>query len=99
MTFIFAVGIPSLLFVSQLGFIYRGLSSIFITATEALITEISILTRQASDAFTNLNMAVEFYDPQIQAILRRNDAFQPSVDQVQCIKLEDIILNWEQYSQ
>ena len=39
MTFIFAVGIPSLLFVSQLGFIYRGLSSIFITATEALITE------------------------------------------------------------
>ena len=99
MTLIFAVGIPSLLFISHLDFIYLSLSSIFITAPEALITEISILTRQASDAFTNLNMAVEFYDPQIQAILRRNDAFQPSVDQVQCIKLEDIILNWEQYSQ
>jgi len=75
MTLIFAVGIPSLVFISHLDFIYLSLSSIFITAPEALITEISILTRQASDAFTNLNMAVEFYDPQIQAILRRNEAF------------------------
>ncbi|MCH7816833.1 MAG: hypothetical protein IIC60_09730 [Proteobacteria bacterium] len=95
LNYIFIAGITSLLFIACLGFTYVSLSARVISSTQAPLAEMTYLAGNVSEEFSNLNLAVEFHNHQMEAISRRLDAINPSVDEHQFALLQQVMLGQE----
>jgi len=95
MNLIFAAGITSMLFLGSLGFTYVSLNTRVLSGTQEPLIEMTKLANDVSDDYTNLNLAVEFNNHQIDSITRRLEAVQPSIDQSKFLQLEQVMVGQE----
>ncbi len=79
-----------------LGFTYISLSGQILSATAEPLMEMKNLSGLVNDEYSNLNMAVEFYNLQMTTIGTRLDGIDPTVDQEQFEELRKILISQEQ---
>ncbi|MFT4860985.1 MAG: hypothetical protein ACI95C_000183 [Pseudohongiellaceae bacterium] len=79
-----------------LGFTYISLSGQILSATAEPLMEMKNLSGLVKDEYSNLNMAVEFYNLQMTTIGTRLDGIDPTVDQEQFEELRKILISQEQ---
>ena len=93
---LFGACASSVVFLACLGFTYISLSGQILSATAEPLMEMKNLSGLVSDEYSNLNMAVEFYNHQMSTIGIRLDAIDPAVDQEQFEELRKILMSQEQ---
>ncbi len=93
---LFAACASSIVFLACLGFTYVSLSGKILNVTTEPLIEMKNLSGLVSEEYSNLNMAVEFYNLQMNTISQRLDAIDPSVDQQQFEELRKILISQEQ---
>ena len=95
LTILFAACASSVVFLGLLGFTYTTLTGKLLSATQAPLIEMKNLSGLVSDEYSNLTMAVEFYNHQMDSLGQRLDDIDPAVDRAQFVKLENVIISQE----
>ncbi|MFT6093864.1 MAG: hypothetical protein ACJA2Q_001764 [Pseudohongiellaceae bacterium] len=95
LTLLFAAGASGVVFFCLLGFTYISLTGKLLSATQEPLIEMKNLSGLVSDEYSNLTMAVEFYNHQMNSLGKRLDGVDPAIDQAQFAKLEDVIVSQE----
>lgn len=96
LTLLFAACATSLVFFAILGFTYTTLTEQLRVATSEPLIEMENLSSLVSDEYSNLTMAVEFYNHQMEILGKRLDAIDPAIDQAQFDDLKSLIVSQEQ---
>lgn len=93
---LFAACASSVIFLACLGFTYVSLSGQILSDTAEPLMEMKNLSGLVSEEYSNLNMAVEFYNHQMSTIEDRLEAIDPTTDQQQFQELRIILISQEQ---
>lgn len=96
LTILFAACATSLIFFAILGFTYATLTEKLRVATLEPLIEMESLSSQVSDEYSNLTMAVEFYNHQMEILGKRLDNIEPAIDQAQFDDLKNLVVSQEQ---
>lgn len=95
LTLLFAACASSLVFLAILGFTYTSLNEQLLIATQEPLVEMENLSELVSDEYSNLTMAVEFYNHQMEILGKRLDDIDPAIDQAQFDDLKVLVGNQE----
>lgn len=95
LTLLFAACASGIVFLGLLGFTYTSLTGKLMSATQEPLIEMENLSGLVSEEYSNLTMAVEFYNHQMDSLGQRLDQIDPSIDQAQFAKLQDVIISQE----
>ena len=95
LTILFAACASSVVFLGMLGFTYTTLTGKLLSATQKPLIEMKNLSGLVSEEYSNLTMAVEFYNHQMKSLGQRLDDIDPTIDQTQFAKLENVIISQE----
>ena len=95
LTILFAACASSVVFLGMLGFTYTTLTGKLLSATQEPLIEMKNLSGLVSEEYSNLTMAVEFYNHQMKSLGQRLDDIDPTIDQTQFAKLENVIISQE----
>lgn len=95
LTMLFAACASGVVFLGLLGFTYTSLNGKLLSATQEPLIEMENLSGLVSEEYSNLTMAVEFYNHQMDSLGQRLDQIDPAIDQAQFAKLEDVIISQE----
>lgn len=95
LTLLFAACASGVVFLGLLGFTYTSLTGKLLSATQEPLIEMKNLSGLVSEEYSNLTMAVEFYNHQMDSLGQRLDQIDPAIDQAQFAKLEDVIISQE----
>jgi hypothetical protein len=93
LTILFAACASSVVFLGMLGFTYTTLTGKLLSATQEPLIEMKNLSGLVSEEYSNLTMAVEFYNHQMKSLGQRLDDIDPTIDQTQFAKLENVIIS------
>jgi hypothetical protein len=93
---LFAACASSIMLLVCLGFTYTSLNGKILSATTEPLMEMKNLSGLVGDEYSNLNMAVEFYNYQMNTLGTRLDGIDPAVDQAQFEELRNIVISQEQ---
>jgi hypothetical protein len=95
LTLLFAACASGVLFLGLLGFTYTSLTGKLLSTTQEPLIEMKNLSGLVSEEYSNLTMAVEFYNHQMDSLGQRLDQIDPAIDQAQFAKLQDVIISQE----
>ncbi|MFT6401150.1 MAG: hypothetical protein ACJA2D_000456 [Pseudohongiellaceae bacterium] len=95
LTILFAACASGIVFFCLLGFTYTSLTGKLLSATQEPLIEMKNLSGLVGEEYSNLTMAVEFYNHQMDSLGKRLDGVDPAIDQAQFAKLEDVIISQE----
>jgi hypothetical protein len=95
LTILFAACASSVVFLGMLGFTYTTLTGKLLSATQKPLIEMKNLSGLVSEEYSNLTMAVEFYNHQMDSLGQRLDDIDPAIDEAQFAKLENVIISQE----
>lgn len=95
LTLLFASCASSLVLLGLLGFTYTSLTGKLLSTTQEPLIEMKNLSGLVSEEYSNLTMAVEFYNHQMDSLGKRLDEIDPAIDQAQFAALEGIIISQE----
>jgi hypothetical protein len=95
LTILFAACASSVVFLGMLGFTYTTLTGKLLSATQEPLIEMKNLSGLVSEEYSNLTMAVEFYNHQMKSLGQHLDDIDPTIDQTQFAKLENVIISQE----
>ena len=95
LTILFAACASSVVFLGMLGFTYTTLTGKLLSATQEPLIEMKNLSGLVSEEYSNLTMAVEFYNHQMDSLGQRLDDIDPAIDEAQFAKLENVIISQE----
>lgn len=96
LTLLFAAGASSAVFLGVLGFTYISLSGQILTVTQEPLIEMKNLSGLVSEEYSNLTLAVEFYNHQMRSLNQRLDQVNPAIDQAQFAEVKEVIIEQEQ---
>jgi hypothetical protein len=95
LTILFAACASSVVFLGLLGFTYTTLTGKLLSATQEPLIEMKNLSGLVSEEYSNLTMAVEFYNHQMDSLGQRVGDIDPAIDRAQFAKLENVIISQE----
>jgi hypothetical protein len=96
LTVLFGACASTLVLLACLGFTYISLSGQILSATAEPLMEMKNLSGLVGEEYSNLTMAVEFYNHQMSSVEARLDAIDPAVDQEKIQELRAVLISQEQ---
>lgn len=93
---LFGACASTIVLLACLGFIYISLSGQILSATSEPLMEMKNLSGLVGEEYSNLTMAVEFYNHQMSTVETRLDAIDPAVDQEKIQELRAVLISQEQ---
>ena len=93
---IFGSVLSSIIFMACLAFTYASLNGRILTVTNEPLMEMTNLSGAVSEEYENLNLAVEFHNHLLESLQEQLDAIDPSVDQEQFDRVQQVMVSQEQ---